>query len=193
MIKVLHICFSICFARSNKFSFRRMRKRMRLLLMQPQTRRLTQILKRKSRIPNRKRKVSQIRRKRYDFQYPVYYVAVSIFMYNLSQAKIVAPCLFQLQRRMKIAELKQISTRPDVVEVRMIGQCLIFHSHCSPFLRFGTFMSLVMSRYICNGCYKPTIRGTYTVSHPVSLLYRIPQFSDVSYNTYTYPDSVLIL
>ncbi|KAG5561591.1 hypothetical protein RHGRI_004591 [Rhododendron griersonianum] len=33
------------------------------------------------------------------------------------KAKVIAPCLFQLQRRMKIAELKQISTRPDVVEV----------------------------------------------------------------------------
>ncbi|KAG5565802.1 hypothetical protein RHGRI_001655 [Rhododendron griersonianum] len=77
-------------------------KRMRLLLVQPQKRRLTLILKRKSRMPNRKIKASQIRRKRFDFQYPVYYVA--------------------LQRRMKIAELKQISTKPDVVEVRIVGK-----------------------------------------------------------------------
>lgn len=33
-------------------------------------------------------------------------------------------CIFQLQRRMKIAELKQICSRPDVVEVRVDGEGL---------------------------------------------------------------------
>lgn len=36
--------------------------------------------------------------------------------------------VFQLNRRMKIAELKQKSTRPDVVEVRMVDE-IQFFSH----------------------------------------------------------------
>ena len=85
---------------------------------------MTQILKRKSRIPNRKRKASQIKRKRFDFECPYTGVAVIIMSTSCNLGLNNFTWVFQLQRRMKIAELKQISSRPDVVEVRIVDAWL---------------------------------------------------------------------
>lgn len=84
--------------------------------MQHQTRKLVQIQRKKNKMFNRRTKVAfLIKRKRLNIVLSLLFLAGFLLLFL--NMVLIYYILNQLQRRMKIAELKQISTRPDVVEV----------------------------------------------------------------------------
>lgn len=64
-------------------------------------------------ISNKKKKVRFV----ISIQFSILAVIITSTLWIMTEVMFM---VFQLHRRMKIAELKQISTRPDVVEVKMV-------------------------------------------------------------------------
>ena len=102
------------------FAGRMVRRRMRLALMQ-RRRGMDPTRTKMLRTPSRRRKgVSPISRRKFVLPVTACLLMTSykgLFYVFISLKNCFWFVLFQLQRRMKIAELKQICARPDVVEV----------------------------------------------------------------------------
>jgi len=97
-------------------------KRMNQSKMRKPRRKLTQIQMRKNKKMNKRRKACQTRRKRFAFLMVLYYCRWYYCINRMNNGCSTTEwCFgFQLQRRMKIANLKQICSRPDVVEVQLV-------------------------------------------------------------------------